>query len=427
MVEVKVDGRAGCSCEHKSNPKLLSKMAIIAAMSALVSPSSNCSLAQIEFANEVNTSPERPDTFWTNLSCCTGALRKRKVPVEQCESGVASQEQTDASPSLIVWDKHERNQVIRAMAKQSLSGLREQHKPISVSDGMAGVYIFVDSNSRRVGVFKPSDEEVGCDQNPKGYSPKESVTHVRSGLEPGQSMFREVAASILDHNHFVGVPDTCLVDCTASVLGGVKKSGSLQTFVESDGSVGDLSHSLFSVLDVQKIAMFDLRTLNIDRHDGNILYRMKEGKANLIPIDHGCCLPRRLEVCDFEWCWMNWPQIKEKVHPDVKEYISSLDVNHDLSLLKQFGIALSTDSTRVFRVMTTFLQKAVAADLTLFDIAKVTAREEETTPSRLERVVTRAKWLAAAEASLTGRKFDETFNEKLIAVVDDLVRDLVAA
>jgi hypothetical protein len=38
-------------------------------------------------------------------------------------------------------------------------------------------------------------------------------------------------------------------------------------------TAGDLGASLFSTLDVQRIALFDMRVLNLDRHDGNILVR----------------------------------------------------------------------------------------------------------------------------------------------------------
>lgn len=87
----------------------------------------------------------------------------------------------------------------------------------------------------------------------------------------------------------------------------------------------DLSPSLFSRLEVQKIALLDLRLLNSDRNGGNILVRKipKKKKAGeggewtvgteyqLIPIDHGYCLPEELCIDDsLNLCWFEWKQVR---------------------------------------------------------------------------------------------------------------------
>lgn len=73
------------------------------------------------------------------------------------------------------------------------------------------------------------------------------------------------------------------------------KIGSLQRLVPNDGCVEDISCSKFSDFEVQKIALLDLRILNDDRHEGNILFR-RESSDNivLIPIDHGLSIPDNL-------------------------------------------------------------------------------------------------------------------------------------
>jgi len=65
---------------------------------------------------------------------------------------------------------------------------------------------------------------------------------LRRGTKPGEGAVREVAAYVLDHGHFSGVPPTALVSAyvsgdTASGTGtgGAVKVGSLQQFVESEG------------------------------------------------------------------------------------------------------------------------------------------------------------------------------------------------
>jgi hypothetical protein len=63
---------------------------------------------------------------------------------------------------------------------------------------------------------------------------------LRRGTKPGEGAVREVAAYVLDHGHFSGVPPTALVsayvsDDSGSGTGGAVKVGSLQQFVESEG------------------------------------------------------------------------------------------------------------------------------------------------------------------------------------------------
>ena len=53
---------------------------------------------------------------------------------------------------------------------------------------------------------------------------------LRRGVRPGEGAVREVAAFLLDHEHFAGVPPTALVSChaSASPTGADGKVGSLQ-------------------------------------------------------------------------------------------------------------------------------------------------------------------------------------------------------
>ena len=49
------------------------------------------------------------------------------------------------------------------------------------------------------------------------------------------------------------------------------KYGSLQYFVKADDAASNFSSDLFSVDEVHKIGVLDIRTMNLDRNDGNIL------------------------------------------------------------------------------------------------------------------------------------------------------------
>lgn len=53
---------------------------------------------------------------------------------------------------------------------------------------------------------------------------------LRRGIRPGEGAMREVAAFLLDHDHFAGVPPTALVSCHAGsdAVSDGAKVGSLQ-------------------------------------------------------------------------------------------------------------------------------------------------------------------------------------------------------
>lgn len=89
------------------------------------------------------------------------------------------------------------------------------------------------------------------------------------------------------------------------------KYGSLQYFCENEGPIENFSPDLFSVDEVHKIAILDLRILNIDRNECNVLVKTKLNKKGkrvrkLVPIDHGLSFPDNLAVCSFDLAWLSW-------------------------------------------------------------------------------------------------------------------------
>ena len=182
------------------------------------------------------------------------------------------------------------------------------------------------------------------------------------------------AAYLLDSTdraaHFSRVPPTAIVHVEHSAFFDAEadgathacglrsrktKVGSLQQFVKHDGFAEDYSQSLFSDLDVQRIAVLDVRTFNTDRHAANLLVQKPASKQpasdgegrrdggedfvdgdgkdayRLVPIDHGFCLPAAITVPCFEWA--HWPQAKAPMTPEVLAYISSIDLDADAALL----------------------------------------------------------------------------------------------
>ena len=176
-------------------------------------------------------------------------------------------------------------------------------------------------------VFKPQDEEPGAAFNPRGRSAGANCagSALRRGVRPGEGAVREVAAFLLDRNHFAGVPPTALVSCQPQVLldataavaaslgsapalamvgGGVNaaeeegghtvgvKVGSLQHFVHAESDCEDRGPAQFAVQEVHKIAQLDMRLANTDRNGGNILARRRSDNSwQLIPARIGSWIP----------------------------------------------------------------------------------------------------------------------------------------
>lgn len=199
--------------------------------------------------------------------------------------------------------------VMRSLINSTSDGLNARNLPLRSAEGTGGVYFMPDvSGNRYISVFKPMDEEPMAVNNPRGLPVSTNGEGLKGGTRVGEGAFREVAAYILDHpksgrrsfsGHemgFAGVPPTTMVKCFHKAFNhstDVKvKIGSLQSFMENNGSCEDIGPAGFPVEEVHKISILDIRLANADRHAGNILMSKDEdGQTVLIPIDHGYCLP----------------------------------------------------------------------------------------------------------------------------------------
>jgi hypothetical protein len=170
------------------------------------------------------------------------------------------------------------------------------------------------------------------------------------------------------------------------------KIGSYQEFVRSECTMDDLSPSMISVEEVQKIALLDIRLLNADRNAGNLLVkRNQDNSLTLVPIDHGYSLRSVCDICNIDWCWLEWRQTKALVSESIKKYILHLNIEEDVNILKeQFDIG--DKALDFFRAATKMLQVGIAAGLTLYDIANLVCRHDfdGEEPSCLEILVAQA-------------------------------------
>ncbi|KAF0921826.1 hypothetical protein E2562_020119 [Oryza meyeriana var. granulata] len=289
---------------------------------------------------------------------------------------------------------------VMRMIGSAIAGLENGYLPVMSAEGSGGVYFMQDaSGDKNIAVFKPIDEEPMAKNNPRGLPVSTDGEGMKRGTLVGQGAFREVAAYILDHpsgDHeskkrfgFSGVPPTALV--RSLHRGKSFKIGSLQMFMQNNGSCEDMGPGAFSAKEVHKIAVLDLRLANADRHAGNILVHKEEesGKYKLIPIDHGYCLPEKFEDCTFEWLY--WPQAREPFSDETIAYIKSLDAEEDIKLLKFHGWELSPSCARVLCISTMLLKKGAARGLTPYDIGRILCRETVNRDSEIEDIVQEAE------------------------------------
>lgn len=265
------------------------------------------------------------------------------------------------------------------------------------------------------------------------------ATYRASGFQAGEGAYKEVAAYLLDHDRFARVPQTALATCqfttdlpeknrktrhirAHSILmtgddvfsGEVierstvettneshmkTKMGALQVFVKNEGDADDFGPGVFDKEQVHRIAILDIRTLNHDRHGGNILVTKSSSpcrRYNLVPIDHGYILPDGSNegMHSIPWpVWMDWPMIRKPVSDRVKTYIEHLDAESEARILeKELDGVLRPGSLHCLKIATMFLQRGIAAGLTLYEIGLLiyTRREDPATASELGKIIKEA-------------------------------------
>lgn len=305
----------------------------------------------------------------------------------------------------------------KTLVESIIEGFHTGYSPKLAPLGTGGTYFLYDSGHTSVGVLKPSDEEALAPMNPRGHVGVLGQEGLRKGIFSGEACLREVAAYLIDaEKHFIGVPFTCLVDIRHKALHHKSnpdwKKASLQEFVKFDELGSDLSHRLFPSSQVHKIGILDIRMVNTDRNDGNILIKRTDKGLDLIPIDHGYCLPDTLEIAWCDWVWLDWRQSKIPFDELTKEYIAGIDIDHDENRIRT-SLGIREESLLNMRINTMLLKKGSAAGLCLHQIAKIICRDQLDAPSLLEIIIAQAKVIARNRMTL--------FIDALESLMDDLV------
>lgn len=298
---------------------------------------------------------------------------------------------------------------VHALVAEVAIALASGVKPTPVPSGLGGAYYLRSRKGSTIAVVKPADEEPLAFNNPKGFAGRMlGQPGMKQSIRVGETGIRELAAYLLDHGGFAGVPPSTLVKIchvpfnvnknnTGLVTNPPFKITSIQRYVEHDADAGDLGPSGFSVSSVHRIGILDIRLLNLDRHAGNMLVKKFHGSyvagmAELVPIDHGFCLPESLDDPYFEW--LHWPQASMPFSEAETDYISNLDPIKDAELLRTELPLIRECSVRVFILCTIFLKQATAAGLSLADIGQMMTRDfigGEESWSILETICVNAK------------------------------------
>lgn len=245
-----------------------------------------------------------------------GESDKMQNGVSEVDGKVVLQKPSERGPlePVIVNPKIKLPLAIQEMVDATLEGLSGGNDPVRSLEGTGGAYFMLDSSGKKyISVFKPMDEEPMAANNPRGLPVSLDGEGLKKGTRVGEGALREVAAYLLDHpksgrrvfigdeEGYAGVPPTFLVKCFHKGFNHpgdlTAKLGSLQKFMENNGSCEDMGPGAFPVKEVHKISVLDIRLANADRHAGNILLsKGKDGQTVLIPIDHGYCLPESVST-----------------------------------------------------------------------------------------------------------------------------------
>ncbi|XP_074296033.1 phosphatidylinositol 4-kinase gamma 7-like [Silene latifolia] len=329
--------------------------------------------------------------------------------------------QKDISGVIEVLGNSEKFVGAKLMVKEIVKAIKNGIEPLPVHSGLGGAYYFRNKRGEKVAIVKPTDEEPFAPNNPKGFVGRAlGQPGLKSSVRVGETGVREVAAYLLDHEHFASVPTTALVKITHSVFNVndgvngkkprkknlVSKIASCQQFVPHDFDASDHGTSSFPVSAVHRIGILDIRIFNTDRHAGNLLVRKLDGvgrfgQVELIPIDHGLCLPECLEDPYFEW--IHWPQSSLPFSEEELDYISRLDPYKDCEMLWTELPMIREACLRVLVLCTIFLKEAAASGLCLAEIGKMMSREfrsGDEEPSELELVCIETRRLVVAETEL---------------------------
>ncbi|TVU01323.1 hypothetical protein EJB05_53231, partial [Eragrostis curvula] len=327
----------------------------------------------------------------------TGLSPKRRTQSSPCFTTVAASggqshaEQAEKKKTMprveVVAGRHERG--VRELIAEAAGAITSGTRLVPAQSGLGGALLLNDGRSgEHVAVVKFLDDGDESSASSASAGSPAAANGTTGGGYAKEAVLREVAAFLLDHDGFASVEPTALVRISRSASSSATTTttmASIQRFLAHEYDAGELGPSRFSVASVHRVGILDVRLLNIDRHAGNILVKNPPSNKHddrsttspalldLVPIDHGLCLPEQLDDPYFEW--LHWPQASLPFSGDELAYIASLDPFKDAEMLRAELPALKEPAIRILTLCTVFLKRAAAAGLCLADIGDMMTRE----------------------------------------------------
>ena len=342
--------------------------------------------------------------------------------------------------------------------------------PVTISEGVSGAYYLLDRFKKKEAIFKPKHEELFAPLNPKGFKDRLGTEIHHSGVKSGEMYLREAAAYLMDDLGIFNVPETFLgvvrhpffknshkrrdimsiSHYIPDLLTGESSSieqiqensndhfnrmnlkindktsrvGSIQRVIQNSRPISSISITKISAYEVQKIALLDLRMLNTERNEENILYKKDKKSIKLIPVDNGKSLGRRLNIMKSGLIWTSYPQIHLPLDPRLVEYVKNLKPSVTCQRLsKKLGI--EDEILDLVKMSEKFLKMCVERKMTIFEISELFYRKKEEEKSALEKIIEsvnfmskdfkiRDTWFLQNKILNKSRKFsNQVLNEKI--------------
>ena len=328
----------------------------------------------------------------------------------------------------------------KKIVKQVLRGMNLRLNPEISSQGFSGSYFLLNHNKSRKVIFKPRHEEPFAPLNPKGFKGSLGTEIHQSGIKSGELYLREAAAYLMDNQKIFGVPETFLAvvehpffkeshkkrdimgvsySIPEQIIGGCQMTnllqenlnnefnrlnlkltnnnarvGSIQKIISNARNISEISIRKISAYEIQKIALFDLRILNADRNEGNLLFKKENGKIKLIPIDHGMSMGNKLQIRKSELIWTSYPQIHLPLDPRLVKYVNELKPKDTIQRLYK-KLDLPSETLDLIRISEIFIKMCVSRKMNIYEMSQLFYREGEK-KSQLERIIESVDFMCQA-------------------------------
>jgi len=151
-------------------------------------------------------------------------------------------------------------------------------------------------------------------------------------------------------------------------------------------------------------------------------------RVELVPIDHGLCLPHASHLGDVSCNWIFWKQASEPLSEVHRAYVAALDGRADAKLLyAALGERIRPGSLLTLRLCTALLQAGVRANLTVAEIGLMMVRDSGVGTLPVARPAAAAPAAAAARAGGAGDESDGGGDEHAQSALEQAYRRAKAA